>query len=78
MTCVIPSEAEGPRIFYDTWNMHPNHASSDVFGARSVAEGESARVQKDPGSLGFARDDTMKEPSYSLPSKCCETRTGSD
>ena len=58
--------------------MHPNHASSDLFGAllfahyehvatlcgahfdRSVVEGATASVQKDPGSLGYARDDTRE------------------
>jgi hypothetical protein len=41
--------------------MHLNQASSDIFGARSVAEGESAGIQKDPESLGYARDDTKRQ-----------------
>src|SRR5271168_2351093 len=53
-----PERSRGTPDFFRCWKVHPNHASSDVFGARSVVEGESAGIQKDPGSLGYARDDT--------------------
>ena len=68
-SCVIPSVAEGPRIFHDARKIHPNHASSDVFGAGSVVEGDAAGIQKDRGpsatlgmtqKKGGARDDTKK------------------
>jgi hypothetical protein len=45
--------------------MHANHASSDELWRahfdRSVVGVELARIQKDPGSLGYARDDTKNE-----------------
>src|ERR1700735_1284744 len=55
-----PERSRGTPDLLRRRKMHLNHASSDVFGARSVAEGESAGIQKDQGSLGCARDDTKK------------------
>jgi hypothetical protein len=66
--CVIPSAAEGPRIFLSARRCTPNHGASDLLFAsfqsasktlnRAGVEGALAGTEKDPGSLGYARDDT--------------------
>src|SRR5277367_6096261 len=70
--CVIPRVAEGPRIFLSVGLRTPNHSVSEVnvrrASANPISKYNSASqapsgvrnldTAKDPGSVGYARDDT--------------------
>src|SRR5271156_1957728 len=66
--CVIPSEgcrSRGTPDLSRRWNMHLNHASSDVFGARSVvgvSRRASRKIRGPSATLGMTqRKTTQKE-----------------